>query len=772
MGCGRVAAQRVRRLHRHDQGRLRPPHGLGQQLHQPAGAAAQIRAIYAYDTNGLDWSDIAYNFLVDKFGTVYEGRAGGISKAVIGAHTAGFNRQSFAIAALGCFDTTCSGGGLHPSAALTGSIARVMAWKLGLNWRDPGGTGTLTSSGITGTNLHHPAGQQVTTPTISGHRDVDATACPGNLLYPLLPSIRAQAVALLGAGLVNPALVTTSGSYASAGPTITSNVMTPQTWGGSVADVCRGGTIAGLPTGSATRTAPISTSWDGKTSGGGWPRPGPYRLTLTSSGAQGTAVPWGGTYNVNAPPPSAATPGSAIGGDGGFVAVKPFRLLDTRTGVYTNGPGGRVDLQVLGRGGVPASGVTSVYLTLTVTCPTAGSFLTVYAGGTHLPVASNQNFGAGQTRSALVAAPVGSDGDISIYNSGGTAQIVADVLGYGAATGGSDLTPVPLTRAYTTVGSGQGRLGDERVADHHAAHAGRRRGQQHHRHRRQPRRRDAVRPAATSTSTRAARAGPARRRCPTRPASPPTPPSSSACRTARSCCATAARPSTWRSTSSGSTPRTPRRRARATPRSAYRAHDTRVNGGAMTAGYIRAVTVTGGSSGVPAGAKAVLVNLTAVLPSVTTTLMAWADNGTSTVPPGALLRINAGDVRANLAVVPVGANGRIMLRSVAGSTAAIVDVVATTGDDVPALVLRLPGSVRAAESQGSEQRHGVPRRQVGRVSVLLLAARPPAGRYGRQARRRWCTRPGGDAATVDQHRASGVRSAWATAAGASADAHH
>src|SRR5664279_4921473 len=140
-----------------------------------AGAAAQIRAIYAYDTKGLGWSDIAYNFLVDKFGNIYEGRAGGVTRAVIGAHTAGFNYQSFAVAALGCFDTTCSGGGLHPPAAMVTSIARVMAWKLGLFWRDPTSTGTLTSSGITGTNLHHPAGQLVTTPTISGHRDVDAT---------------------------------------------------------------------------------------------------------------------------------------------------------------------------------------------------------------------------------------------------------------------------------------------------------------------------------------------------------------------------------------------------------------------------------------------------------------------------------------------------------------------------------------------------------------------------------------------------------------------
>lgn len=647
----------------------------GNSYTSTAGAAAQIRAIYAYDTNGLGWSDIAYNFLVDRFGTIYEGRAGGVARAVIGAHTAGFNNQSFAVAALGCFDTTCSGGGLHPPAAMTTSIARVMAWKLGLNYRDPGGTGTLVSSGIGGTNLHHPAGQLVTTPTISGHRDVDATACPGNLLYPLLPSIRVQASAFLAVGLVNPSLATTSGAYGSSGPQVKSSVIANQTWGGSVSDICRGGTIGSLPTGSATRAAPISTTWDGKTSGGAWPRPGPYRITLTSSGAKGTAVPWSGTYAVNAPPPAAAAPGSAISGDGGFVPVKPFRVLDTRTGVYANGPAGRVDLKVLGRGGVPASGVTSVYLTLTVTCPTAGSFLTVYASGTGLPLASNQNFRVGQTRSALVAAPVGSDGNVSIFNSGGTTQIVADVLGYGAAGGGSDLTPVPLTRVYTTVGSAQGKLGTNEsrtitlptlagvpassitaIAANLVAATPASGGYL------------GIYPAGTSwpgTSTLSYPAG----------------------QTIDSSVVVGVSNGqvvlrngglpvdmaldvvgvyTSHATLAGS---------RYTAISSYRAVDTRLVGGPLAAGVSRAVSVVGGSSGVATGATAVLVNLTGVVPTATTTVMTWGDSGTATVPPGALLRLTAGDVRANLAVVPVGGDGKILLRSVAGSTNVIVDIV-------------------------------------------------------------------------------------------------
>jgi hypothetical protein len=107
----------------------------------------------------------------------------------------------------------------------------------------------------------------------------------------------------------------------------------------------------------------------------------------------------------------------------------------------------------------------------------------------------------------------------------------------------------------------------------------------------------------------------------------------------------------------------------------YRALDSRVTSGALAAGTIRAVTVTGGSTGVPAGATSVLVNLTGVGPSQSTTVMAWPDAGATTVAAGAMLHLSTGDVRANLALVEVGAGGRILLSSVAGTTNVLVDVV-------------------------------------------------------------------------------------------------
>jgi len=155
-------------------------------------AAAQVRALYAYFTLSLGYSDIAYNFFVDRFGRLYEGRAGGMDKNVLGGHTAGFNQNTFAVSALGNFDVykpTSSEG-----SAMATAIARLMAWKLALNHADPTGTATLVSNSGAGTSKYAP-GETATVPVISGHRDIGLTACPGQYLETYVPSIRTQAKA-------------------------------------------------------------------------------------------------------------------------------------------------------------------------------------------------------------------------------------------------------------------------------------------------------------------------------------------------------------------------------------------------------------------------------------------------------------------------------------------------------------------------------------------------------------------------------------------------
>ncbi|MDU0314386.1 FG-GAP-like repeat-containing protein [Phycicoccus sp. M110.8] len=150
-----------------------------------ATAAAQIRGIYAYDTRGLGWSDIAYNFLVDKFGRVYEGRAGSITTAVRGAHAMGFNTDTMGIAALGNYETTAA------PTVMVDSIAKVAGWKLSQYGVDPQGTTRLTSAGGTGTK--YAAGVVATLPTINAHQNTSYTLCPGKYLYPQMDTIRSKA---------------------------------------------------------------------------------------------------------------------------------------------------------------------------------------------------------------------------------------------------------------------------------------------------------------------------------------------------------------------------------------------------------------------------------------------------------------------------------------------------------------------------------------------------------------------------------------------------
>jgi uncharacterized protein with LGFP repeats len=111
---------------------------------------AMIRAIYAYHTQTLGWSDIGYNFLVDRFGRLYEGRWGGMDRPVIGAHTGGFNTNTVGVAALGDHETSPV-----PAAVMTG-FGQLLGWKLGLHGADPYGRVALTSGG--GDSNRYPAG--------------------------------------------------------------------------------------------------------------------------------------------------------------------------------------------------------------------------------------------------------------------------------------------------------------------------------------------------------------------------------------------------------------------------------------------------------------------------------------------------------------------------------------------------------------------------------------------------------------------------------------
>ena len=140
-------------------------------------------ARYHRDSNG--WNDIGYNFLVDKYGQVFEGRAGGVDAAVVGAQAQGYNSVSTGVACLGTFTDVAQ------SPTALDALARLIAWKLSLHGVPVTGSVTVTSAG--GASNRYPAGTAVTFERISGHRDGNQTTCPGTALYGQLADLRARA---------------------------------------------------------------------------------------------------------------------------------------------------------------------------------------------------------------------------------------------------------------------------------------------------------------------------------------------------------------------------------------------------------------------------------------------------------------------------------------------------------------------------------------------------------------------------------------------------
>ncbi|SKQ43362.1 Putative N-acetymuramoyl-L-alanine amidase [Mycobacteroides abscessus subsp. massiliense] len=157
-------------------------HTAGSNNYSPYDSAAIIRAIYAYHTKTLKWCDIAYNVLVDKYGQIFEGRFGGITNNVQGAHTGGFNEHSWGIALIGDFTRD------EPSPAMLQAAGRILGWRLRLAGVDPRGQVDLASEGGPFTTV--PGGKVVTLPTIFTHRDVGNTECPGEAAYRLIPRLR------------------------------------------------------------------------------------------------------------------------------------------------------------------------------------------------------------------------------------------------------------------------------------------------------------------------------------------------------------------------------------------------------------------------------------------------------------------------------------------------------------------------------------------------------------------------------------------------------
>ncbi len=304
-------------------------HTAGTNNYTAAQSAAIVKGIELYHVQGNGWNDIGYNFLVDKFGQVFEGRYGGITKNVVGAHAGGFNTGSVGVAVLGNY-------GKKPiSDAALGSLVRLLAWRLDLAHVDPLSSVTWSSGG----NEQYPAGTPLTLRAISGHRDTGSTDCPGNAFYAELPAI-ARSVAAIGLPkLYDPVVRGKLGDLVR----FSARLSSPQAWSITIRNT------AGSPVASGSGTGSV-VSWI-------WDSTGALDRSYTWSMQAGTSVrPATGTIGVaqpvTPPPPlppvlsefKAGPPTISPDGDG---------IGDALTITYRLRRSAQVTAQVLDASGLP-----------------------------------------------------------------------------------------------------------------------------------------------------------------------------------------------------------------------------------------------------------------------------------------------------------------------------------------------------------------------------------------------------------------------------------
>ncbi len=276
-------------------------HTATKNNYTPEQAAKQMRNLYSWFTKGLKYSDMAYNFLVDRFGRLYEGRAGGIDQSVVGGHTAGFNDQTFAVSAIGNFAKAKPPA--DQMAAIVDSISSLTAWKLAMNHRDPNGTIPLVSDSDEGTSRYQP-GEVASALVIGGHGDIGATSCPGKHLEEQIPAIRAATTAKMGAGMVNP--TANPAAWATGPMSITAATNAPLSWTVSITNRC--GEIVRNMSGQQAAPGPLQIDWDQRDDAGNQVPPGNYTIAMNATAGAEALYPWVSTGQVLATPVSPPDP--------------------------------------------------------------------------------------------------------------------------------------------------------------------------------------------------------------------------------------------------------------------------------------------------------------------------------------------------------------------------------------------------------------------------------------------------------------------------------
>ena len=171
-------------------------HTVNVNDYAPADVPMLLRGIQNFHMDTRGWNDIAYNFVIDRFGRIWHGREGDIHEPITGGHTTGLNAESLGIAVLGTFTDDM------PDQAVIDSLGLLIGWKLALHGVDPWGATRVRSGGG---DFAEP-GEMVLVDNVSGHRDNQITSCPGTALYTRLDEIKATAAELVSVfGHLTPA---------------------------------------------------------------------------------------------------------------------------------------------------------------------------------------------------------------------------------------------------------------------------------------------------------------------------------------------------------------------------------------------------------------------------------------------------------------------------------------------------------------------------------------------------------------------------------------
>jgi N-acetylmuramoyl-L-alanine amidase-like protein len=171
-------------------------HTVNANTYTPEEAPGIVLGICRYHRYSHGWNDIGYNALVDRYGNIYAGRAGGLGSPIVGAHTGGFNSQTVGLSSIGTHTVT----GMTREAL--GAAVRFLTWKLPLHGVDAAGKARIVSAG--GSGNRYPAGRRVSVPEVTRHRRLNQTSCPGRAQVSKIAKRTQRRIAAGGATTTEP----------------------------------------------------------------------------------------------------------------------------------------------------------------------------------------------------------------------------------------------------------------------------------------------------------------------------------------------------------------------------------------------------------------------------------------------------------------------------------------------------------------------------------------------------------------------------------------